>query len=61
MSCSSEDVDKLVVNILIKTYCSERAAKWENIEEILRDQVVFTPTCKLDLFLEIGNSWVNVS
>ena len=60
-SGGSEDVHKLVINVLIKTYGSKRAAKWENVEKVLRDQVVFAPTRKLDLFLEVGDPWVDTS
>ena len=61
MSGGSEDVDKLVINVPVKTYCSKGTAKGENVKKVLRNQVVFTPTCKLDLFLEVGDSWVNAS
>ena len=61
MSCSSEEIDKLVINISIKTYGSERATKGENVEKILGNQVVLAPTHKLDLFLEVGDSGVDAS
>ena len=37
MSCSGKDVNKLVINIAIKTYCSERAAERENVQKVLRN------------------------
>ena len=60
-SCCSEDVNKLVINVSIKTYCSKRVTKGKNVEKVLRNQVMFTPTRKLDLFLEVGDPWVDAS
>ena len=56
MSCSSKEIGELVINIMIKPYCSKGMTKGEDIKKVLRDQVVFTPICKLNLFLEVGDS-----
>ena len=55
MSCSSEEVSELGINVMIKPYCTEAATKWENVKEVLQNQVVFTPIGELDLFLEVGD------
>ena len=60
-SCGCEDIDKLVINIPVETYCSKRATKGENVKKVLRNQMMFTPTRKLDLFLEVGDPWVDAS
>ena len=36
-SCGSEDIDKLVINIPIKTYGSERATKGKDVKKVLRN------------------------
>ena len=59
--CCVEEINKLKINVTIKTLSTEESTKVEDIQEILRNQVVFAPICKLDLFLEIGDSWVSLS
>ena len=46
----------MVINIMIKPYCSERTTKGENIKKVLRDKMMFTPIRELNLFLEVGDS-----
>ena len=59
--CCVKEVDKLEINVAIKTLSAEESTKVEDIQEILRNQVMFTPIRKLDLFLEIGDSWISLS
>jgi len=55
-SCCVEDVDKLVINVMIKTLSAEESTKGKDVQEVLRNQVMFAPIHKLNLFLEIGDS-----
>ena len=51
----------MVNNVIIKSYCSKGITKGKNVQKVLRDQVVFTPTHKLNLFLEVSDPWVDLS
>ena len=59
-SCCVKDVDKLVINVVIKALSAEESTEVKDIYKILRNQVMFAPIGKLDLFPEIGDSWVSL-
>ena len=55
-SCCVEEINKLKINVSIETLSAEKATKREDVQEILRNQMMFAPIGELNLFLEIGDS-----
>ena len=37
MSCGSEDISKLIINVTIKSYGSEGMAKGKDVKKVLRN------------------------
>ena len=54
-SCCVKDINKLVIKVMIEALSAKESTKGKDIQKILRNQVMFAPIGKLDLFLEIGD------